>query len=79
MLMLDATTIQEERFPKIRGTILGVPSISMKRFWCLHWGHLLLGNYQMLGVDRRTDFVRRSSGHIRENDRGKKCGAMMEN
>ena len=28
-------------FPKIRGTILGVPIIRMIVFWDLHWGPLI--------------------------------------
>ena len=34
-------------FPKIRGTILGVPIIRTIVFWGLYWGPLILGNYQM--------------------------------
>ena len=34
-------------FPKIRGTILGVPIIRTIIFWGLYWGPLILGNYQM--------------------------------
>ena len=32
-------------FPKIRGTILGVPITRTIVFWGLHWGPLILGNY----------------------------------
>ena len=32
-------------FPKIRGTILGVPIIRTIAFWGLYWGPLILGNY----------------------------------
>ena len=35
-------------FPKIRGTILGVPIIRTIIFWGLYWGPLILGNYHML-------------------------------
>ena len=35
-------------FPKIRGTILGVPIIKTIVFWVLYWGPLILGNYQIL-------------------------------
>ena len=31
-------------FPKIRGTILGVPIIRTIVFWGLYWGPLILGN-----------------------------------
>ena len=34
-------------FPKIRGTILGVPIISITIFWGLPWGPPVLGNYQL--------------------------------
>ena len=33
------------RFPKIRGTILGVPIIRTMVYWGLYWGTLILGNY----------------------------------
>ena len=36
------------RFPKIKGTILGVPIIRNIVFWGLYWGPLILGNYQMV-------------------------------
>ena len=32
------------RFPKIRGTSLGVPIIRTIVFWGLYWGPLILGN-----------------------------------
>ena len=35
-------------FPKIRGTLLGVPIIRTLVFWGLYWGPLLLGDYQIL-------------------------------
>ena len=34
-------------FPKIGGTLLGVPIIRILVFWGLHWGPLILGNYQV--------------------------------
>ena len=34
-------------FPKIRGTILGVPIVRTIVFWGLHWGPLILGNYHI--------------------------------
>ena len=34
-------------FPKIRGTILGVPIIRIIVFWGLYWGLLILGNYHI--------------------------------
>ena len=37
------------RFPKIRGTILGVPIIRIIIFWDLNWGTLIWGNYHILG------------------------------
>ena len=36
-------------FPKIRGTILGVPIIRIIVFWGLYWGPLVLGNYHLSG------------------------------
>ena len=35
-------------FPKIRGTILGVPIIRTILYWGLYWVPPILGNYQML-------------------------------
>ena len=35
-------------FPKIRGTILGVPIIKIIVFWGLYWGPFILGNYHIL-------------------------------
>ena len=34
-------------FPKIRGTILGVPIIRTIVYWGLYWGPLFLGNCYM--------------------------------
>ena len=34
-------------FPKIRGTIWGVPILRIIVFWGLHWGPLILGNYHI--------------------------------
>ena len=34
-------------FPKIRGTVLGVPVIRTIVFWDLYWGPPILGNYHM--------------------------------
>ena len=34
-------------FPKIRGTILGVPIIRTIVFWGLYWGTLIWGNYHV--------------------------------
>ena len=34
-------------FPKIRGTILGVPIIRTIVVWGLYWGPPILGNYHM--------------------------------
>ena len=35
-------------FPKIRGTILGVPIIRTIVFWGLYWGPPIKGNYHVL-------------------------------
>ena len=35
-------------FPKIRGTIVGVPIIRTIIYWGLYWGPPILGNYHML-------------------------------
>ena len=37
-------------FPKLRGSILGVPIKRTLVFWGLCWGSLILGNYQWTGV-----------------------------
>ena len=34
-------------FPKIRGTVLGVPIIRIIVFWSRYWGSLILGNYHV--------------------------------
>ena len=34
-------------FPKIRGTILGVPIIRTVVFWGLYWGPFILGKYHI--------------------------------
>ena len=34
-------------FPKIRGTILGIPIIRTIVYWGLYWGPLILGNYHI--------------------------------
>ena len=38
-------------YPEIRGTFLGIPSISRPKrtlvYWGLYWGTLILGNYHM--------------------------------
>ena len=43
-------------FPKIRGTILGVPVIRTMVFWGLYWGPLILANYHIRPVE---------GGHLR--------------
>ena len=44
-------------FPKIRGTILGVPRIRTIVFWGLYWGPPILGNYRVLfGVPHNADY-----------------------
>ena len=40
-------------FPKIRGTILGVPMTRTIVFLGLYWGPLILGNYNILGPQSR--------------------------
>ena len=37
-----------KRFPKIRGTILGVPIIKDYNIHFLYWGQRLLGNYHIV-------------------------------
>ena len=46
-------------FPKIRGTIMGVPIIRIIVYWGLYWGALILGNYHVSRLDRWTSLVRR--------------------
>ena len=41
-------------FPKIRGTILGVPIIRILVYWGLHLGPLILGNYHIYPYARLT-------------------------
>ena len=43
-------------FPKIRGTILGVPIIRTVVYWGLYWGPLILGNYQVVCQMRVTQW-----------------------
>ena len=40
-------------FPKIRGTILGVPIIRTIIYWGLYWGPLILGNYHFILRERK--------------------------
>ena len=35
-------------FPKIRGTILGVPILRIIVYWGLYWGPPILGNYHII-------------------------------
>ena len=35
------------RFPRIGGTLLGVPLIRIIVFWGLYWGPLICGNYHI--------------------------------
>ena len=44
-------------FPKIRGTILGVPIIRIIVFWGLYWGPPILGNYHMGGCQIYDPFL----------------------
>ena len=44
-------------FPKIRGTILGVPIIRIIVFWGLYWVTLILGNYHMKLVSSKCPAV----------------------
>ena len=37
-------------FPKIRGTILGVPVIRTIVYWGLYWGPPILGNYNIVAL-----------------------------
>ena len=39
-------------FPKIRGTILGVPVKRIIVFWGLYWGSLILGKYHLPWVEK---------------------------
>ena len=36
-----------KEFPKIRGTLLGVPIIRTIIYWGLYWGPFILGNYHL--------------------------------
>ena len=45
---LDVSEMFIGGFPKIRGTILGVPIIRTIVFWGLYWGPLILGNYHRI-------------------------------
>ena len=44
---VDPVGIRVWRFPKIRGTFLGVPIIRIIIFWGLDWGPPILGNYHL--------------------------------
>ena len=39
---------------KIRGTILGVPTIRIIVYWGLYWGPIILGNYHITNVEARV-------------------------
>ena len=40
----------EVGFPKIRGTLLGVPIIRILVFWGLYWGPLILGSMEIISI-----------------------------
>ena len=42
------TQVPKWGFPKIRGTLSGIPIIRIIIFWGLHWGPLIQGNYQII-------------------------------
>ena len=37
-------------FPKIRGTLLGVPTLRTIVFWGLYWGPPIMGHYHLLEI-----------------------------
>ena len=47
-------------FPKIRGTILGVPIIRILVYYGLYWGPFILGNYQVEGTTRLPGKAKRT-------------------
>ena len=55
-------------FPKIRGTLFGVPIIRNITFWGLYWGPLILGNYHLLlnKTPRRTSLLPLGEGRVRK-------------
>ena len=57
-------------FPKIRGTILGVPIIRTIIFWGLYWGSLIEGNYHLALQRRVIHWCVHGSRH---KDRDKEC------
>ena len=57
-------------FPKLGGTILGVPIIRTIVLWGLYWGSLILGNYQI----KSKQNVANDSPHKRVNPRLTKTG-----
>ena len=44
------------RFPKIRGTLLGIPIIRNILFWGLYWGPLISGNYHIVNLNSRVSY-----------------------
>ena len=49
------------RFPKVRGTFLGVPIRRTTVYWGLYWGTLILGNYHILHGHRASDRIAEGS------------------
>ena len=49
LLEVQASLRQKQiwRFPKIRGTLLGVLIIRVTVYWGLYWGPIILGNYHI--------------------------------
>ena len=47
LVNIRVTLVLSGSFPKMRGTILGVPIIRTIVFWGLYWGPLILGDYHL--------------------------------
>ena len=60
-------------FPKIRGTILGVPIIRTMVFWGLYWGPPILGNYQIWPESKEIAGGRKSVDLYAERGRHEVC------
>ena len=57
-------------FPKIRGTILGVPILRIIVFGGLYWGPLILGNYQIQLLKGWGGVVVSFSSELRNSEAG---------
>ena len=64
-------------FPKIRGTLLGVPIIRIVVYWGLYWGPPILGNYHIAPTQPLYDHYYWGNRRPR-SDKGEICFKVSE-